>query len=280
MQTLEKAIAINQKHRIPTGLQLLFLISGLLLVWVGFSLFFKLEPVSSRWLWPLPPFSARFSGAVYLTALLPLAIALWHRRWSSARLILPMLTMFTAVVTLVSLFNLNLFAAPRRAVGIWWFLYIADSIGSGYFLWRYWHQIKRTYTLARKPLWTYIRAKGWILLLYGVGLLLLPTVFSGFWPWKLMEFQGRFYSSVFMAGGLGLLWLGRTAIEWVILGITQLSLGSLAIIGTLWVNAQVNKINWSQPGVWLWFALFSELAIAGLWMLWQALHIPMHSSQN
>jgi hypothetical protein len=280
MQTLEKPVARRQYNRIPTGLQVLLLISGLLLTWVGFSLFFNLEPISSRWLWPLPPFSARFSGAVYLSALLPLAIALWHRRWSSARLILPMLTMFTAVITLVSLFNLNLFAAPRRAVGIWWFLYIAESIGAGYFLWRYWHQIKRTYTLARKPLWTYVRTKGWILLLYGVGLLLLPTVFSGFWPWKLAAFQGQFYSSVFMAGGLGLLWLGRTAIEWVILGITQLSLGSLAIIGTLWVNAQVNKINWSQPGVWLWFALFAELAIAGFWMLWQALHIPMHSSQN
>jgi hypothetical protein len=280
MKTLEKPAVRRQSNRIPTGLQVLLLISGLLLAWVGFSLFFGLEPVSSRWLWPLPPFSARFSGAVYLTALLPLAIALWHRRWSSARLILPMLAMFTALITLVSLFNLNLFAAPRRAVGIWWFLYIAESIGTGYFLWRYWHQIKRTYTLARKPVWTYIRAKGWILLFYGVGLLLLPTVFSGFWPWKLAAFQGRFYSSVFMAGGLGLLWLGRTAIEWVILGITQLSLGSLAIIGTLWVNTQVNKINWSQPGVWLWFSLFAELAIAGLWMLWQALHIPMHSSQN
>jgi hypothetical protein len=94
-----------------------------------------------------------------------------------------------------------------------------------------------------------------------------------------MEFQGRFYSSVFMAGGLGLLWLGRTAIEWAIMGITQLSLGSLAIIGTLWVNAQVNKINWTLPGVWLWFALFAEMAIAGLWMLWQALNIPVHSSR-
>lgn len=279
MQTLAKPMAQQRRLRIPIGLQLLWLISGLLLTWVGCSLFFGLGPLPSRWLWPLPPFSARFSGAVYLSALWPLAIALWHRRWSSARLILPMLTVFTTMVTLISLFNLNLFTVPRRGVGIWWFLYIAESIGSSYFLWRYWHQIKRTYTLAKKPLWTYVRTKGWILLLYGVALLLLPTVFSGFWPWKLAEFQGRFYSTIFMSGGLGLLWLGRTAVEWVILGVTQLSLGGLAIIGTLWVNGQVNKIDWSQPGVWLWFALFTELTIAGLWMLWQALHIPMHSSQ-
>jgi hypothetical protein len=66
----------------------------------------------------------------------------------------------------------------------------------------------------------------------------------------------------------------------MVVGLMQLSFGGLTILGTLSVNAAVNKIDWSFPGVWVWFAGFAELAIAGLFMVWQALHIPVRTSQK
>jgi hypothetical protein len=280
MQILEKSTAVYQSSRIPLGVKVLLLISSILLLIVGGSLFLGLDPVRSHWLWPLKPFNTKFLGAIYLSSGLTTVIASWHRRWSSARLVLPMLALFATVVTLMSALNLIYFAAPRRAVGLWWFLYVVNSVGASYCLWRYWNRIKRTYALAQHPLWSYMRTKGWLLIAYGAGLLVLPTVFAGFWPWQIDALQGRMYSAVFMAGGLGLLWLGSTAIEWMLMGLLQLSFGGLSILGTLWVNAQVNKINWSLPGVWIWFLALTELVIAGLFMVWQGLHIPVRSSQN
>jgi hypothetical protein len=280
MQILEKSTAVYQSQRIPVGVQILLLISSILLLIVGSSLYLGLDPVQSHWPWPLKPFNTKFLGAIYLTSCLTSGVALLHRRWSSTRLVLPMLALFTTVVTLMSALNLLYFAAPRRVVGLWWFLYVADSVGGSYCVWRYWDRIKRTYALAQHPLWSYVRAKGWILLAYGVGLVVLPTVFAGFWPWQIDALQGRMYGAVFMAGGLGLLWLGSTAIEWMVVGLMQLSFGGLTIFGTLSVNAAVNKIDWSFPGVWVWFAAFLELTIAGLFMVWQALHIPVRTSQK
>ena len=108
---------------IPFPLWIMALISSLLLLLVGGSLFFCPDFARSRWLWPLTPFNTRFLGAIYLTALIALTLLLLIRRAVPARLIVSMMWVFTTVILLVSCLQTEQFDMNRRATAIWFWLY-------------------------------------------------------------------------------------------------------------------------------------------------------------
>ncbi|MEO0947286.1 MAG: hypothetical protein AAFY11_03915, partial [Cyanobacteria bacterium J06641_5] len=211
------------------------------------------------------PYNTGFLGAVYLSALVPLSILLWARRWSPARLILPMLWMFVMQLLVMSFLYSEVFDFQRRATGLWFGLYLADTLVATYYLGRFW---TRSAPNAQ-------RAFGWSKLLsvqalvfgfYGVGLLLLPATFSGFWPWQLDAFHGRLYSAIFTSGavGCGLLARAATTLELRALGGLQVALGGLVVAALLLVDARLHKVDWSALGTWIWLVLFLGLAALGV----------------
>lgn len=248
----------------PAGFTGAIAISTLLLVLVGGALFFFPEVARPRWVWTIAPYNTGFLGAVYLSAVVPLSIVLWVRRWSPVRLILPMLLTFVTQLLVVSFIYSEAFDLQRRATGLWFGLYLADTLVATYYLGRFWARSApktgRTFGWSRL-----LKVQAAIFGFYGVGLLLLPATFGSFWPWTLDAFHGRLYSAIFTSGavGCGLLARAATRTELRALGSLQVALGSLVVAALLRVDAQVGKVDWSAPGTWIWLALFFGLAALG-----------------
>lgn len=257
---------------IPYPLWIMALISSLLLFLVGGSLFFFPDFARPRWVWSLTPFNTRFLGAIYLTALVSLSLLLLLRRAIPARLIVPMMWVFTTVILLVSCLQTEQFDMTRRSTGIWFWLYIADCIGSSYYLWRYSRRIF-TGLLHLPRRWSvYLQLQAGFLGIYGLGLLVLPTIFGSFWPWPLNSFHSQLYSAIFLTGAVGAALLSRqtAAMELWVLGVIQAVFSGFVIAGVLVVDLAVHKIDWGLFGNWAWMGAIALLGVMGLGLIGQA----------
>jgi hypothetical protein len=238
----------------------------ILVLLVGAGLFFVPDLVKPRWPWPLTPFNARFLGSFYLAEMVAMIALLVWNRWSPARMILLMAFVFTLVVFLTSAIHLDHFDFGRKNGWLWFIVYGASILVTGWFLWRG----RGTPPVAAAPAtsgWSsYLAAEAVILVLYGLGLLVVPAVFAAFWPWPTDAFHAQTYSAIFITAGAGALLLSRHAPreELVALGAAQLALGALAIVGLVVTDAAVKRVAWTAPGTWLWIALFALIAASGL----------------
>src|SRR5689334_1775020 len=78
-------------------------VEALVLLVAGGGLFLLPAVLRPLWPWTLPPFNAAYLGAVYLASLTAAALVVWSGRWSPARVVVPMILLFTAAVLAVSL---------------------------------------------------------------------------------------------------------------------------------------------------------------------------------
>ncbi len=248
------------------------LISSLLLVLVGGSLFFFPEAARSRWVWSLTPFNTRFLGAIYLTSLVGLSILLVTRRVLSVRLIVPIMWIFTTVVFVVSCLQIEQFDLARRATAIWFGLYAADCFGSSYYLWHYRRQIFMVSGHLPRHWHLYLQLQAAFMGIYGFGLLLLPTLFGGFWPWPLDVFHCQLYSAIVLTGAAASALLTRqpTPMQLCMLGLIQTTLSGLVLAGVVIVDIAVRAINWVSFNTWAWMGTFALLGIVGLALMLEA----------
>ena len=256
----------REQTRLPALLLILSIISIVFLVFVGGGLFFF--PVSWRpiWLWSLTPFNIRFLGAIYLTSLVALLSLVLARKAALIRLIVPMMWVFTTVVTLVSCLHLEQFDANRTTTDIWFWLYLVDCVGASYYL-GYFKQ-KSFEGLYRLPLgWSIgLGLQAGLLGAYGLGLLIFPETTSSSWTWPLDIFHARLYSSIFLTGAIGSAILSRRAksIECTALGVIQATFSGLVLAGVWIVDREVDKIDWSLSSNWVWLGAIALLGIVGV----------------
>ncbi|MBW4621990.1 MAG: hypothetical protein KME17_21825 [Cyanosarcina radialis HA8281-LM2] len=276
MQNNHSTLTQSTNPTISPWLRWVSAIEIVVLLAAGALLFFITDLRNPWWVWKITPYNTRFLGAVYIASLVPIAGLLWARRWRMARLVLSMQLVFTAVLLVVSLLYLDRFNLSRKIVWGWFFLYTTIPLNAAYHLWVYRHLSRWNTTSvswrSRNSSRLFLVIPAVVSGLYGLGLLLLPNVFSAFWPWKLDSFHGQLYSSIFLtlavAGGI----LSRTPTktESLVLGITQITLGGLAILGTAIADTTLRKISWSVPSTWLWLALFGLMAVAGGITVWRS----------
>lgn len=231
----------------------------------GFGLLFLLSVVGPLWPWSLTPFNAAFLGSLYLTSAVAACALSWMPRWSPARVILPMILLFTSVVLLVSLLYLDRFILSSPSTWLWFVLYITIPLNSAYHVWLYRHLPP----VNSRPLPVWYRNLLWveiiIFTLYGIALFMAPEAASVFWPWKLDDFHGRMYCVAFLTPAIGaymVRWYG-TKTELVVMGLSQIVGGVLTLVGFLMVELVQKRTDWSAPGTWLWLAFFPLLVIVG-----------------
>ena len=238
----------------------------------GFGLFFAPDLISSLWPWKLLPFNARFLGAVYAAACVAAIMQTAYARWSPARLVTPMIFVFTALIIALSGMYVSLFDFLRWEVWVWFGLYIIIPVNAAYHLWLY----RNIPPVDATPLTPFVRnlllAETVVLGLYGLALLVIPTTATMIWSWGIDTFHAQLYSVTFLTPAIGayMLTKGATKLEWQTLGLAQIILGSLPILGVIIVDAAVHKVVWSAVGTWIWFALFSAMLLGGLWMMGEA----------
>ncbi|ESW64388.1 hypothetical protein X769_17025 [Mesorhizobium sp. LSJC268A00] len=258
----------------PAALRL-FSAGVIIVLIVGAGLFFAPALVKPRWPWAVTPFNARFLGGFYTAEMAVMAALLVWNRWSPGRLVLVMAFIFTVIVSAASFINLGYFNFERKAPWLWFLVYLASAAVSGLFLWR-----ARARPSAKgvilNPAWrAYLPVEMTILGAYGVGLLLFPLTFGGFWPWPIDAFHAQVYSAIFLAGAGGtyLVWRSAPREELLVLGLAQFLVGLLAVLGLFITDAAVHRIDWTAAGTLCWLALFGWIGISGILKLCAA---PRH----
>ncbi|ESW90890.1 hypothetical protein X770_10895 [Mesorhizobium sp. LSJC269B00] len=258
----------------PAALRL-FSAGVIIVLIVGAGLFFAPALVKPRWPWAVTPFNARFLGGFYTAEMAVMAALLVWNRWSPGRLVLVMAFIFTVIVSAASFINLGYFNFERKAPWLWFLVYLASAAVSALFLWR---ARARPYAkgVMLNPAWrAYLPVEMTILGVYGVGLLLFPLTFGGFWPWPIDAFHAQVYSAIFLAGAGGtyLLWRSAPREELLVLGLAQFLVGLLAVLGLVITDAAVHRIDWTAAGTLCWLALFGWIGISGILKFYAA---PRH----
>ncbi len=246
-----------------------------ILFWAGCGLLFYPPVMQPFWPWTLAPFNLRFLGALYAAALIAALLQAVSRRWSPARVVTPMIFVFTLVVTVFSFVHLERFDLSRLEAWIWFVLYIGVCLNAGVHLWLY-----RKLPLPqpalhprgalRGMLWVVVVALG----VYGLLMLVAPLAASAFWPWKLDAFHAQLYSVTFLTPALGawVLLRGATRSDLRALGLTLALWGVLPILGLILADASVKRIRWEADETLFWLALFGLMGMLGVWLsrAWQA----------
>jgi hypothetical protein len=260
--------------KISRLLSILTLIEFLVLFMACGGLFFSPDFTTSIWPWTLTPFNTRFLGAIYLASMTAVVAMLFVGRWSPARPVLRVILSFTLIVLTVSVIYNAQFNFPHWSVWVWFSLYIILPLNCAYHLWLY-RSASDTHLTPMSVLWSRLLLGVGILLVgYGVGLIVIPEMFSRFFPWTLDDFHSRLYSAAFIGGGVGLLSVMRKTSAWELIaaGAPVAALGIFSVLGLFIVDAAVQRLVWSEAGVWLWVGAFSALAVLGLSMIvrgWQ-----------
>ena len=242
-------MANNENPALPAGLRV-FSGAVVLVLLVGGGLFFVPDLVRPRWPWPLAPFNARFLGSFYLAEMVAMVALLVWNRWSPARMILVMAFVFTAGVAAISLFHLDQFNFARKSPWVWFALYLGSAIVSGWFLWQARATTPVAATVSGSAWRSYFRTEALLFEIYGIGLIMLPVMFTAFWPWPIDVFHAQAYSMIFItaaagnpissacaARGTGRAW--RCA-DWR----SERS----AILGLVITDATVKRVDWAAPG--------------------------------
>ena len=60
------------------------------------------------------------------------------------------------------------------------------------------------------------------------------------------------------------------SIELLTMGLTQFAGAGIAIVGLVIIDNQVDKIDWSASGTWLWIGSFAIILLTGAGLIWQS----------
>ena len=255
--------------KITPFLRAFTLVETLVLIGAGFGLFLFPEITRAQWPWELAPFNTRFLGAVYLGAMVPIGLMFLSGRWSPTRPVLRAIFTFTFIVLVVSLFSSSQFDFGSPSVWGWFVIYVSLPLSAAYHLWLY--RSMPTTHLHRVPSnWsTILRVASALLVLYGLGLIILPSIFSSLFPWKLDIFHSQLYSATFITGGVMMnsVAMVATSAEFIVAGLSEATFSICAILGLVIVDASVKKIDWSAANTLSWLFLLAVLALLGLAMI-------------
>lgn len=262
-------MSIENNQRISFLLRFLTAVEVLVVFASGVGLFFIPRSAAALWPWELLPFNARFLGAVYSASCVSAVMQTVHGRWSPARLVTPMIFIFTTVIMTLSFVYLDVFNFQRWEVWVWFLLYIIIPINCAYHLWLYWNLPPADPTPPTSAGRTILSAQAVILGIYGLVLLIVPSIAKTSWAWKIDDFHAQMYSVTFLTPALGAFILAKAAskTEWLTMGLTQAILGLFPLIGLIIVDATVKGVNWSSAGTWVWMGLFAAMFVISLWMI-------------
>jgi hypothetical protein len=259
-----------ENQAIPSFLRLVIAVECCVVFTAAFLLFFLPGFSASVWAWTIPPFNARFVGAVYFAAYIPLIIFWLNPRWTPGKLVLWMIFVFTGLIMLAMFIHWDSFAWDRPATFlVFWSLYIFLPINSAVFLYKF-RSIEVANAKDISSTWkTALKIFALLTGAYGLGLLITPESLTGFWPWPVDAFHARIYASAFVTPAVGA-WIlsGRrgAASEYLTFGLNLLAGGILPILGTLITNLTVpmdRRVDLGSAGAMVFFLFFAITGILG-----------------
>jgi len=266
---------LNDNPKITALLYTVTAVESLVLLVAGVGLLIFPSVFRPLWPWTLSPFNALLLGAIYSASLVATTIVVIVKRWAPARAVVPMIFIFTVTILVVCLLYNDPFDFQYWGTWVWFLLYIIIPANAAYHIWLY-RNLKPVNPFPLPSQWRAVFLIPAILLgLYGLGLLIAPGTFSSFWPWPIDDFHGRMYSVLYItpATGAVLLFGAAASIELLTTGLTLVVGGIVPIVGLVIIDNQVDKVDWSALGTWLWIGSFAIILFSGLGLVWQSIVI-------
>ena len=206
----------------------------------------------------LPPLHARFVGVIYLFGAVFMAGCLAARTQAEVRWAVQMIGVWTGMLFIISLLNLDAFDFKLLPVWIWFISYITYPIIS---IWMTWRgpkpQQADTLPGLSLPAWSkgFLLMQGIVISVLAVLLFFIPNFMSTIWPWKVTAALAQMYAGPLLSYGLGSLFFSRQD-KW--LGIRAIVPGMFAFTaGTVIVSfIHINLFSFSELADLLWFGSF------------------------
>lgn len=159
----------------------------------------------------LPPLHARFLGAIYLFGTVYMAACLLARSQDEVRFALPLISIFTGMLFVVSVLDLGAFDFGRIPVLIWFASYIIyPPLGIALFL-----RVPRPWPADPAnpdlPAWAraFLLIQGIVVTVLAVLLFLAPATMTSNWPWPVTQVLAQAYSGPLLAYGVASLLASR-----------------------------------------------------------------------
>jgi hypothetical protein len=249
--------------------RLLFAVICAAALFVSFLAFFKPERLDKSFTWALlPPLHARFVGVLYLFGGVYMIGCLLARHRSQVSPALPAIGIFTSLLLLVTLLNLDAFDFDLVPVWVWTVSYIVYPILAFTLAWVYRH---RGGPVDGAPLerWArvFLQVQATVFGILGLALLFLRETMVDAWPWPITNGLAQFYAGPFIAYAF-CSWAYSRRHAWI--EIFPIVLGMLAFTGGTIIVSVVHNELFSAGDVsdWLWFIGFgvATLVLAGMGM--------------
>ena len=259
---------------ITVGMRGVLIAASILVLGVGFPLFFFPQNTDVDFAWTInPPIMAAALGASYLASSRFEVLAARARIWVNARIAVPAVLIFTVltlVITLVHIDRFHLFVSspPARFVAwVWLAVYVIVPVIMSIA----WFRQARIHgpDLARgAPISSVLRAiwfaSGIILLFGGVYLLMAPSDAAAFWPWSLTLLTGRAVGAWLV--GLGVV-SAHAGFENDIARLYPIfpAMTVLAILNGIVLIRFHDELDWTHPSAWVYALVLTAWLGVGLY---------------
>lgn len=211
----------------------------------------------------LPPLHARFVGAIYLFGAVTMAGCMAARTQAEARWMVQMIGVWTGMLFIISLMNLDAFDFSLLPVWIWFASYSIYPLIAVWMTWREFHT-QQTGTLPGPSLpgWSkvFLLMQGTVITVLAVLLFLVPNFMSTIWPWPVTAPLAQMYAGPLLSYGLTSLLFSRQNM-W--LGIRVVVPGMFAFtVATVIVSfMHVSLFSFTQLADLMWFGSFIVMAV-------------------
>jgi len=235
---------------------------ALLAIWVGAWAFFVPAQADRALPWLVPPLHARFLGAMYLSGTTFMLGAILARSWSTVRVVVPMISIWTGMLFVASLFHLAAFSWARPQTWVWFAAYLIYPLIAAWMTWAM-RDVRAPGRGMPVPgsMRTYLLAQGVVVTGLGLLLFLLPTLMATAWPWRITPMLARLYGAPFLAYGAGSLYGARQrAYEDVrILVVATFVFAAGVLVASL---LHRSLFSGARASSWVWFCGFTVATVA------------------
>ncbi|HEU0025079.1 MAG TPA: hypothetical protein VFQ12_10625 [Thermoleophilaceae bacterium] len=211
----------------------------------------------------LPPLHARFVGVLYLFGGVYMIGCILARRWSQVSPALPAIGIFTSLLLLVTLLNLDAFDYDLTPVWVWTLSYIVYPAIAFTLAWT--ARNRRAPEVPGPDLapWAvgFLRVQAGVFAILGVLLLVARDAMVDVWPWPIDVGLAQFYGGPFLAYAY-CSWRYSTRRTWAELAAIAPAM-LVFTAGTVVVSLVHSELfSTSDLATWVWFAEFGASAIA------------------
>jgi hypothetical protein len=242
--------------------RLLFAVICVAALFVAYLGFFQPERMDESFTWALlPPLHARFIGVSYLFGGVFMIGCLFARHHSQVSPALPAIGIFTSLLLLVTLLNLEAFDFDLTPVSVWTVSYIVYPALAFTLAWAYRHRDVPVQGVSLDS-WAraFLQVQAAVFGLLGLGLLTLRETMVDVWPWPISNGLAQFYGGPFLAYAYCSWAYSRrrtwTEVAPVVPAMLAFTTGTLIVSGV-----HRDLFSASDPSDWIWFVGFGAATV-------------------